>query len=41
MGEVIPLTAVDAGQVAAPSQLGVGGSQQQIVQAGESLFPFG
>src|SRR5713226_1631966 len=39
MGQVIPLAALDAGGPAAPPQLGSGRSQQQFVQADESLFP--
>src|SRR5260221_444136 len=41
MGEVIALAALDAGRAAAPPQLGAGGSQQQIMQAGQSLLPLG
>src|SRR5258707_11062747 len=41
MGEVIALAALDAGRTAAPPQLGAGGSQQQIMQAGQSLLPLG
>ena len=41
MGEVISLASLDADGMAAPPQLGVGSSQEQLVQAGEGLFPFG
>src|SRR5260370_41573666 len=41
MGEVIALAALDAGRAAAPPQLGAGGSQQQVMQAGQSLLPLG
>src|SRR5260221_8040578 len=41
MGEVIALAALDAGRTAAPPQLGAGGSQQQVMQAGQSLLPLG
>jgi hypothetical protein len=41
MGEVISLASLDADGMAAPPQLGVGSSQEQLVQAGEGMFPFG
>jgi hypothetical protein len=41
MREVISLASLDADGMAAPPQLGVGSSQEQLVQAGEGLFPFG
>lgn len=41
VGEIIPLATLDAGRAAAPPELGMGGSQQQVMQAGEGLFPFG
>jgi hypothetical protein len=41
MGEVISLASLDADGMAAPPQLGVGRSQEQLVQAGEGMFPFG
>jgi len=40
MREVISLASLDADR-AAPPQLGVGSSQEQLVQAGEGMFPFG
>ena len=41
MGEVISLASLDADGMAAPPQRGVGSAQEQLVQAGEGLFPFG
>ena len=39
MGEVIAPAALDPGRAAARPQLGAGGSQRQVVQAGQGLLP--
>jgi hypothetical protein len=39
--EVIPLAALDAAGTAAPPEVGMGGSQQQFMQAGQGFFPLG